>query len=121
MHQEFITSLAAALAPAGGVLVFDYAGDRYGPGAEDAIAEWPEVYHGGAGDIAVVDRRTRSISPVPGTAMSVLHFISEVRNALTGEPVVAAHAYDKLVVGGEQFLGVLAPGVRVLAAAALPR
>lgn len=98
-HQQFITSLAVALAPGGGgVLVFDYVGDRYCPDAEDAVAEWPEVYHGDGGDIAVVDRRTRSISPVPGTAMSVLHVTSEVRDALTGKPIVEAHAYDKLIV-----------------------
>ncbi|MGH3781340.1 MAG: hypothetical protein ACRDRO_12125 [Pseudonocardiaceae bacterium] len=92
-HAEFIKSLAAALAP-GGVLVFDYVGDRYAPGAEDGATEWPEIYHGDAGDIAVVDRGTRQ---VPGTAMSILHRTSEVRNAQTREPVVEAHAYDKLI------------------------
>ena len=96
-HAAFITSLAAALAP-GGVLVFDYVGDRYDPGAQDGATEWPEVYHGDAGDIAVIDRRTRRVSPVPGTAMSILHRTSEVRDAQTGEPLVEAHAYDKLIV-----------------------
>lgn len=97
VHTEFITSLATALAP-GGVLVFDYVGDRYAPGAEDGATEWPEVYQGDAGDIAVVDRRTRRISPVPGTAMSILHRTSEVLDAQTGEPIVEAHDYDKLIV-----------------------
>lgn len=96
-HAEFITSLAAALAP-GGVLVFDYVGDRYAPGAEDGATEWPEIYRGDTGDIAVIDRRTRQVSPVPGTAMSILHRTSEVRDAQTGEPVVEAHAYRKLIV-----------------------
>ncbi len=96
-HAEFIKSLAAALAP-GGVLVFDYVGDRYAPGAEDGATEWPEVYQSDAGDIAVVDRRTRRVSPVAGTAISILHRTSEVRDAQTGEPVVEAHAYDKLIV-----------------------
>lgn len=96
-HAEFIKSLAAVLAP-GGVLVFDYVGDRYGPGGEDGVTEWPEVYHGDAGDIAVIDRRTRRVSPVPGTAMSILHRTSEVCSAHTGEPVVEAHAYSKLIV-----------------------
>jgi hypothetical protein len=96
-HAEFIKSLAGALAP-DGVLVFDYVGDRYAPGAEDGATEWPEVYHGDTGDIAVVDRRTRRVSPVAGTAMSILHRTSEVRDAQTGEPVVEAHAYDKLIV-----------------------
>jgi hypothetical protein len=80
------------------VLVFDYVSDRYTPGAEDGATEWPEVYHGDAGDIAVVDRRTRRVSPVPGTAMSILHRTSEVRDAQTGELVVEAHAYEKLMV-----------------------
>jgi hypothetical protein len=96
-HAAFITSLAAALAPSG-VLVFDYVGDRYDPGAQDGATEWPEIYHGDAGDIAVVDRRTRRVSPVPGTAMSILHRTSEVRDAQTGEPIVEAHTYDKLIV-----------------------
>jgi hypothetical protein len=99
-HAKFITSLAAALA-SGGVLVFDYVGDRYAPGAEDGATEWPEIYRSDAGDIAVIDRRTRWVrwvSPIPGTAMSILHRTSEVRDAQTGEPVVEAHAYSKLIV-----------------------
>lgn len=105
-HAEFIRSLAAALAP-GGVLVFDYVGDRYASDVEDRVTEWPEVYDDDGGDIAVIDRRTRRVGPVPGTAMSILHRTSEVRDAHTGEPVVEAHAYDKLIVPdallGQQF------------------
>ena len=45
-----------------------------------------------------VDTRTRRSNPVPGTAMSILRFTSEIRNAQTGELIVEAHGYDKLVV-----------------------
>ena len=96
-HAEFIRSLAAALAP-GGVLVFDYVGDRYAPGTQDTVTEWPETYLSDTGDIAVIDTRTRRSNPVPGTAMSILRFTSEIRNAQTGELIVEAHGYDKLVV-----------------------
>jgi SAM-dependent methyltransferase len=96
-HAEFIRSLAAALTP-GGVLVFDYVGDRYAPGTQDAVTEWPETYLSDTGDIAVIDTRTRRSSPVPGTAMSILRFTSKIRHARTGELIVEAHGYDKLVV-----------------------
>lgn len=121
-HAEFIRSLAAALAP-DGVLVFDYVGDRYATGTQDVVTEWPETYLSDTGDIAVIDTRTRRNSPVPGTAMSILHFTSKIRNAQTGELIVEVHDYDKLIVPDtllvEQFadaglefsgLGVRVPG-----------
>jgi hypothetical protein len=73
-------------------------GDRYAPGAEDGTTERSEIYCGDAGNIAVIDRRARWVSPVPGTAMSILHRTSKVLDAQTGEPVVEAHAYRKLIV-----------------------
>jgi hypothetical protein len=88
--------LAAALAP-GGVLVFDYVGDRYTPDSAEGVTEWPEIYRGEGGDIAVIDRRTRLVSPISGTAMSISHCTCEVRDARTGELVGQAHAYDKLI------------------------
>ncbi|MDJ0340704.1 hypothetical protein QMK19_20655 [Streptomyces sp. H10-C2] len=80
------------------MLVFDYVGDRYLRGADDAPTEWPEIYHADDGDISVIDWRTQRDSPVPGTEMSVLRFTAEVCDARTGEVVVEAHAYSKLIV-----------------------
>jgi hypothetical protein len=47
-HIAFIRSLTAARAP-GGVLVFDYVGDRYSPSSENGVTRWPEIYPGDGG------------------------------------------------------------------------
>ncbi len=99
-HEQVIGHLAAALAP-GGVLVFDYVGDRYNPPAGGRMAHWPESYQGPDGDIDVIDIRSRRLSPLPGTGMALLRLTCEVRDAATGEPVLAAHSYDKLIVPDE--------------------
>jgi len=96
-HLQFIAALADALAP-GGTLVFDYAGDRYAPEPGAAVTEWPEIFHADGVDVAVIDRRSRRQTRVPGTAMHVLQITCEVIDPETGEVYVAKHSYSKLMV-----------------------
>ncbi|WP_405608404.1 class I SAM-dependent methyltransferase [Streptomyces sp. NBC_01508] len=96
-HQAFVAALAKSLAP-GGMLLFDYAADRYLPPGGQETTEWSQMWHGPAGDIEVIDRRTRRIEPVEGSGMAVLHVDCEILQATTGRPVVAAHSYRKLIV-----------------------
>lgn len=107
-HLEFIAALADVLSP-GGVMVFDYAGDRYAPKPDDAVTEWPETFHADGVDVAVIDRRARSMTPVAGTAMQILRITCQVTDAATGEDHVPEHAYSKLIVPDrvltEQFAG----------------
>jgi SAM-dependent methyltransferase len=86
-HLQFIEALSGALAP-GGVLVFDYAGDRHAPEPDDAMTQWPEI---------------------SATAMSVLQIACEVDDAHAGEHLAKPHTYRKLIVPDdvlvEQFAG----------------
>ncbi|MFI9018943.1 hypothetical protein ACIGZI_33450 [Streptomyces griseus] len=96
-HAELLAALARALAPEG-VLVFDYVGDRYLPGPGTLSTEWPETLRTADGDIEVLDRRTRSVSPLSGSPMSVLNFTCEILEVTSGAPVVPMHSYRKLIV-----------------------
>ncbi|MGW0931443.1 hypothetical protein [Streptomyces sp. NPDC002644] len=99
-HTELVAALARSLAP-DGVLIFDYVGDRYLPGHGSRSTEWPETLRTTDGDIEVLDRRTRSVSPLAGSPMSVLTITCEVVETRSGMPVVPRHTYRKLIVPDE--------------------
>jgi hypothetical protein len=107
-HLLLIEALGGALAP-GGVVVFDYAGDRYAPEPDDAVAQWPVIFRADGADVALLDRRARTMGPDSGTAMSVSQSACDVDDAHTGEHLVKPHAYRKLTVPDdvlvEQFAG----------------
>jgi SAM-dependent methyltransferase len=107
-HLQFVEALGGALAP-GGVLVFDYAGDRYAPERDDAVTQWPEIFRADGADVAVLDRRAQTTGRDSRTAMSVLQIACEVDDAHTGEHLAEPHAYRKLIVPDdvlvEQFAG----------------
>lgn len=96
-HQAFVAALAEALAP-GGMLVFDYVADRYLPPGGQETTEWSQIWHGPDGDIEVIDRRTRRVTPLEGSDMAMLRVDCEIVQAGTGRPVVPAHSYRKLIV-----------------------
>lgn len=108
-HLQLIEALGGALAP-GGVLVFDYAGDRHAPEPPaHAVAQWPETFRADGADVAVLDRRARTMGSDSGTAMSVSQSACEVDDAHTGEHLVKPHAHRRLTVPDdvlvEQFAG----------------
>lgn len=57
-----------------------------------------KIYCGDDGEIAVVDRRTRLVNPVPGTRMSICAAL--LRYGMRGpvDPSAKAHACGKLIV-----------------------
>lgn len=99
-HRAFLAALRRSLAP-GGVLVFDYVGDRYleglGPG-DTHTSEWPEVLSLSAHSERVTDRRTRTLTTL-GPGVGVLHFTCEI----IGEDgqTIHRHAYQKLCVSDD--------------------
>lgn len=94
-HLQFIEALSGALAP-GGVLVFDYAGDRCAPEPDDAVTQWPEIVRADGAD--VLDRRARTMGPDSATAMSTFQIACEVNDAQTGEHLAEPHTYRTLIV-----------------------
>jgi hypothetical protein len=95
-HLQFEV-LSGALAP-GGVLVFDYAGDRYAPEPDDAV-QWPEIVRADGADL--LDRRARTMGPDSATAMSTFQIACEVNDARTGEHLATPRTYRTLIVSDD--------------------
>ncbi|MBI2600747.1 class I SAM-dependent methyltransferase [Candidatus Daviesbacteria bacterium] len=95
-HLEFIEALGKPL-KRGGVLVFDYMGERYNPPVGEVYdTTWPDRVIDGDIEFDVFDRRQRwSVPNADGT--STLHLTCEV-TSIGGELIVPKHSYDKLVV-----------------------
>jgi len=96
-HLQLIEALSGALAP-GGVLVFDYAGDRCASESDDAVTQWPEIFRADGDDVAVLERGARTMDPDSATAMSMLQSACEVDDAHTDEHLVKPRTYRKLIV-----------------------
>lgn len=95
-HLEFIEALVKPL-DRGGLLVFDYVGDRYCPPEGTVLeTEWPDRITNSFGVIDVIDRRSRRYRAT-SNGMGILDFTCEVIDP-NGKAIVPQHTYSKLVV-----------------------